>query len=72
MPPSSRKTVSGRHGYLVKVGGILSCKLQLFDDDLVRPHPLVTHAFQQRFEVSVIQTATRSANQGRVHMRVGL
>ena len=56
--------------HLVVVGRILWSKLQLLDDDLVRPHLHVAHGFKESFEVDVIQSPRRSANQSWEHLHV--
>lgn len=58
------------HADLVVIWRILCSKLQLSDDDFIRPHFHVAHAFQDCSEVGVIQSVTCSANQSREHMDV--
>ena len=55
---------------LVVVGRILCSKLQLFDDDLIRPHSHFPHAFKDRFQVDIIQSPSRLANQSREHVDI--
>lgn len=57
--------------YLVIVGRILCSELQLFDDDLVRPHSHLPHAFEDGFQIIVIQPPSCLANKSREHVDVG-
>lgn len=66
----SRHLLRCAHAHLVIVGGILCSKLQLSDDDLIRPHPQVSHTFKECFKINIIQSPSRSANQGREHVNI--
>lgn len=56
---------------LVVIRRILCSKLQLSDDDLIRTHTHVMHAFEKCFEVDIIQSPNCSTNQSREHVDVG-
>lgn len=49
---------------------ILSCKLQLSDDDIIGRHLQFVHVLKKFMQISIVQTLNCLADQGTVNMSV--